>query len=326
MKKLSLVICVYNEEENIKPLSEQIITALAGMDYEAIFVDDGSTDQTREMVRSIEDEHFLLVELKRNYGQSSALQAGIDQATGEYVALLDGDLQNDPADIPMMLEICREGNWDMVAGVRANRKDGAFLRKVPSRIANYLIRESTGTTMRDLGCTLKIFTSEAIKSIHIYGELHRFIPVLLAFEGSVRLTQVDVNHRARKFGKSKYNLRRTSRVFSDLILMVFFRRYMQRPMHFFGFLGFISFLVGFAINFYLLILKLNGQDIWGKPLMILGLILLLTGIQFITIGIIAEMQMRTYYESQHKTPYSVRRITRGGKGERHGAQGVEHGA
>ncbi|MEL7587784.1 MAG: glycosyltransferase family 2 protein [Prolixibacteraceae bacterium] len=326
MKKLSLVICVYNEEENIKPLSEQIITALAGMDYEAIFVDDGSTDQTREMVRSIEDEHFLLVELKRNYGQSSALQAGIDQATGEYVALLDGDLQNDPADIPMMLEICREGNWDMVAGVRANRKDGAFLRKVPSRIANYLIRESTGTTMRDLGCTLKIFTSEAIKSIHIYGELHRFIPVLLAFEGSVRLTQVDVNHRARKFGKSKYNLRRTSRVFSDLILMVFFRRYMQRPMHFFGFLGFISFLVGFAINFYLLILKLNGQDIWGKPLMILGLILLLTGIQFITIGIIAEMQMRTYYESQHKTPYSVRRITRGGKGERHGAQGAEHGA
>lgn len=310
MKKLSLVICVYNEEQNVNPLSEQIVTALAGMDYEAIFVDDGSTDRTREMVRSVEDEHFILVELKRNFGQSSALQAGIDYATGEYVALIDGDLQNDPADIPMMLKLCQEGNWDMVAGVRANRKDGAFLRRIPSRIANYMIRESTGTTMRDLGCTLKVFTGEAIKSIHIYGELHRFIPVLLAYEGSVRLTQVDVNHRARKFGKSKYNLSRTTRVFSDLILMVFFRKYMQRPMHFFGFLGFISFFIGLLINIYLLILKIDGQDIWGKPIMILGLILLLTGIQFFTIGILAEIQMRTYYESQHKAPYSIRRISK----------------
>ncbi len=313
MKKLSLVICVYNEEQNIRPLSEQITAALAGMDYEAIFVDDGSTDRTREMIRSIEDDHFWLVELKRNYGQSSALQAGIDQASGEYVALIDGDLQNDPADIPMMLKICQEGNWDMVAGVRANRKDGTFLRKIPSRMANYLIRESTGTTMRDLGCTLKVFTREAIKSIHIYGELHRFIPVLLAFEGSIRLTQVDVNHRPREHGKSKYNLRRTSRVFSDLMLMVFFRRYMQRPMHFFGTLGILSFLAGLFINLYLLILKINGHDIWGKPIMLLGMILILTGVQVITIGILAEMQMRTYYESQHKTPYSIRRIVRSGK-------------
>ncbi len=309
MKKLSVVICVYNEEQNIKPLCEQIIAALAGIDYEAIFVDDGSVDQTCEMIRSIRDEHFVLVELKRNYGQSSALQAGIDHATGEYVALIDGDLQNDPADIPMMLKLCEEGNWDMVSGVRANRKDGAFFRKIPSRIANYLIRESTGTTMRDLGCTLKVFTSEAIRSIHLYGELHRFIPVLLAFEGSVRLTQVDVNHRPRKFGKSKYNLSRTSRVISDLILMVFFRRYMQRPMHFFGYLGFVSFSAGLLINIYLLILKIYGQDIWGKPLMILGLMLLLAGIQFITIGLVAEMQMRTYYESQQKTPYRIRKIT-----------------
>jgi len=313
VKKLSLVICVYNEEQNIKPLSEQIIAALARLDYEAIFVDDGSADNTREMIRSVEDEHFMLVELKRNYGQSSALQAGIDQATGEYVALIDGDLQNDPADIPMMLELCQAGNWDMVAGVRANRKDGAFFRKLPSRIANYMIRESTGTTMRDLGCTLKVFTGEAIKSIHIYGELHRFIPVLLAYEGSVRLTQVDVNHRARKFGKSKYNLSRTTRVFSDLILMVFFRRYMQRPMHFFGTLGFFFFGIGLLINIYLLILKIYGQDIWGRPIMILGLILLLTGIQFFTIGIFTEMQMRTYYESQRKTPYNIRKITRNKK-------------
>ncbi len=310
MKKLSLVICVFNEEQNIRLLVEQIINALKGIDYEAIFVDDGSTDRTREMVRSIDNEHFMLIELKRNYGQSSALQAGIDQAEGEYVALIDGDLQNDPADIPMMLKMCQEGNWDMVAGVRVNRKDGAFLRKILSRIANYLIRESTGTTMRDLGCTLKVFTREAIKSIHIYGELHRFIPILLAFEGSVRLTQVNVNHRARTFGKSKYNLRRTSRVFSDLILMVFFRRYMQRPMHFFGALGLLSFIVGFLINLYLLILKINDQDIWGKPIMILGLILIITGVQFITIGILSEIQMRTYYESQNKKPYSIRQVTK----------------
>ncbi len=309
MKQLSLVICVYNEELNIKPLSEQIQSALPDYDFEAIFVDDGSTDTTREKIKEINDERFILVELKRNYGQSSALQAGIDHAEGEYVVLLDGDLQNDPADIPMMLKMCKDEEWDMVAGVRANRKDGAFLRKIPSKIANYIIRESTGTKMRDLGCTLKVFTKESIKSIHIYGELHRFIPVLLAFEGSTRLTQVDVNHRAREFGKSKYNLSRTTRVFSDLLLMLFFKKYMQRPMHFFGGLGIITLGIGFLINVYLLILKILGYDIWGKPLLILGLLLVVAGIQFVTTGLVAEMQMRTYFESQRKTPYRVRKVS-----------------
>ncbi len=309
MKQLSLVICVYNEELNIKPLSEQIKKALSDYDYEAIFVDDGSTDTTRDEIRAINDERFILVELKRNYGQSSALQAGIDQAAGEYVVLLDGDLQNDPADIPMMLEMCKKGEWDMVAGVRANRKDGAFLRKIPSKIANYIIRESTGIKMRDLGCTLKVFTNESIKTIHIYGELHRFIPALLALEGSTRMTQVDVNHRAREFGKSKYNLSRTTRVFSDLLLMLFFKKYLQRPMHFFGGMGIITFGIGVLINAYLLILKILGHDIWGKPLLILGLLLVVAGIQFITIGIVAEMQMRTYFESQKKTPYRIRKVS-----------------
>lgn len=309
MKQLSLVICVYNEELNIKPLSEQIKNALKDFDYEAIFVDDGSTDRTREEVRAINDDHFLLLELKKNYGQSSALQAGIDAASGEYVALIDGDLQNDPADIPMMIKMAKEGEWDMVAGVRANRQDGAFLRKIPSKIANYLIREATGIRMKDLGCTLKVFTKEAIKSIHIYGELHRFIPALLALEGSTRMTQVDVNHRAREFGKSKYNLSRTTRVFSDLILMVFFKKYMQRPMHFFGGIGIVTLGLGMLINFYLLILKIFGHDIWGKPILILGMILVMGGVQLITIGIVAEMLMRTYYEGQNKKPYRVRRIT-----------------
>ncbi|KOH46791.1 glycosyltransferase family 2 protein [Sunxiuqinia dokdonensis] len=309
MKQLSVVICVYNEELNIRPLSEQIKAALKDLDYEAIFVDDGSTDRTCEEVKAINDEHFLLLELKKNYGQSSALQAGIDAAQGEYVALIDGDLQNDPEDIPMMLKMAIDGQWDMVAGVRANRKDGAFLRKIPSKIANYLIREATGIRMKDLGCTLKVFTHEAIKSIHIYGELHRFIPALLALEGSTRITQVDVNHRAREFGKSKYNLSRTTRVFSDLVLMVFFKKYMQRPMHFFGGIGIATLGIGFLINFYLLILKILGNDIWGKPILILGMILVMGGIQFMTIGIMAEILMRTYYEGQNKKPYRVRRIT-----------------
>lgn len=308
MKELSLVICVYNEELNIRPLSEQIINALKGYNYEAIFVDDGSSDKTREEVLKIKDEHFTLLELKKNYGQSSALQAGIDLAEGEHIVLLDGDLQNDPADIPMMLNLAKEGGWDLVAGVRANRKDGAFLRKIPSKIANYIIRESTGIKMKDLGCTLKVFTKEAVKSITIYGELHRFIPVLLALEGNVRITQTNVNHRSREFGKSKYGISRTTRVMSDLMLMLFFKKYLQRPMHLFGQMGIITFGIGMLINVYMLVLKFMGQDIWGKPLLLLGILLVLGGIQFITIGIIAELQMRTYYESQDKKTYSTRRV------------------
>src|SRR5690554_4656116 len=308
MKKLSLVICVFNEEPNIKPLADQIQNALQNIDFEAIMVDDGSTDGTRKEILKINDNRFVLLELKRNYGQSSALQAGIDYASGEYVVLLDGDLQNDPADIPQMLKLMEEEEWDMVAGVRANRKDGMFLRKIPSKIANYMIRKSTGTTMKDLGCTLKIFTHETIKSIHIYGELHRFIPVLITQEGATRITQIDVNHRPRQFGTSKYNLSRTTKVLSDLFLMLFLKNYIQRPMHFFGGLGLITFGIGALINVYLLILKILGHDIWGKPLLLLGALLVMGGIQFITIGIIAELQMRTYYESQQKKPYRIKRI------------------
>lgn len=308
MKKLSVVICVYNEEPNIIPLAGQIKTALEGIDYEAIFVDDGSTDGTRREVLKINDPRFVLVELKRNYGQSSALQAGIDQAEGEFVVLLDGDLQNDPADVPGMLKMIEDEEWDMVAGVRANRKDGMFLRKVPSKIANYMIRKSTGIHMKDLGCTLKIFTRDTIKSIHIYGELHRYIPALIALEGATRITQVDVNHRPREFGSSKYNLGRTTRVISDLITMVFFKKYLQRPMHFFGTLGIVTFFIGVIINLFMLILKLSGHDIWGRPLLFLGILLVMGGIQFITIGIIAELQMRTYFESQNKKPYRVKRV------------------
>ena len=308
MKKLSLVICVFNEEQNIYPLTVQITEALKDIDFEAIYVDDKSTDGTRSEIKKIKDPRFKLIELKRNYGQSSALQAGIDHAKGEFIALIDGDLQNDPADLPRMLKMMEEEEWDMVAGVRANRKDGFFLRKIPSRIDNYIIRKSTGTKMKDLGCTLKIFTSDTIKSINIYGELHRFIPVLITLEGATNITQTNVNHRPRKFGSSKYNLSRTTHVISDLILMFFQKKYLHRPMHIFGGIGIITFGIGIIINLYMLFLKISGYDIWGKPLMLLGILLVMGGIQFITTGIIAELLMRTYFESQHKRPYRIKYI------------------
>ena len=307
MRELSVVITVINEEDNIHPLINEIRNALAGMDYEVIFVDDGSTDATKKRIKEIIDERVILVELKKNYGQSTAMTAGIDHATGKYIALLDGDLQNDPADIPFMLTLLKKEDWDVVAGNRKNRKDGMFLRKIPSKIANYFIRRWTKVYIKDYGCTLKIFKREIAEDLGLYGELHRFIPVLAAMQGA-RITQVDVKHHARKFGKSKYGLGRTFRVMSDLVTMIFFRRYIQKPMHLFGTMGFISLFFGVIINIYLLVLKILGHDIWGKPLLILGLIFLLGGIQLITIGIIAEISVRTYFESSNKKTYQVRKV------------------
>lgn len=307
MKELSVVITVMNEEENIKPLLQTVRNALAGIDYEVILVDDGSTDKTRLEVLENADDRTMLVELRKNYGQSTAMTAGIDYSRGKYVALLDGDLQNDPTDIPPMLDLLKREDWDVVAGNRKNRKDGFILRKIPSRIANALIRRMTGVYFKDYGCTLKIFKREIAEELGLYGELHRFIPVLAKLQGA-RITQVDVKHHARQFGKSKYGINRTFKVMSDLVLMVFFRKYLQKPMHLFGTIGFISLGLGFLINIYLLILKLMGHDIWGRPILILGLILLLGGIQFITIGIIADINVRTYFESQNKKTYNVRRV------------------
>ena len=296
-----------DEQDNIKPLLEAVRSALSGIDYEVVLVDDGSTDKTKQQIIEHADNRTILVELRKNYGQSTAMTAGIDYSTGKFVALLDGDLQNDPADIPSMLQLLKEEDWDVVAGNRKNRKDSFLLRKIPSKIANSLIRRMTGVYIRDYGCTLKIFKREIAVELGLYGELHRFIPVLAKMQGA-KITQVDVNHKPRIHGKSKYGINRTFKVMSDLILMVFMRKYMQKPMHLFGPIGFISFGIGAAINIYLLILKITGHDIWGKPLLILGLILLLGGIQFITIGIIADINTRTYFESQNKKTYTVRKV------------------
>ena len=313
MKKISLVICVYNEEENIHPLVDKISSALDGIfDYEIIYVDDGSTDATVRKIKSLENPRIILIEFKKNYGQSSALAAGIDHAEGEFIITMDGDLQNDPSDIPMMVELAEKEEWDLVAGIRKNRKDGFIFRKIPSRMANAMIRRTTNVRIKDYGCTLKAIRKDVAKNLGIYGELHRFIPVLASFEGA-RITQVDVKHHSRIHGKSKYGLSRTFRVASDLLLMLFLKKYLQRPMHLFGNTGIIIFLIGAAISLYLLVLKILGQDIWGKPLMLLGILLIIAGIQLITIGIVAELQMRTYFESQSKKPYQIKRITGGQK-------------
>lgn len=312
MRELSIVITVMNEEDNVYPMVEAVHAALAAIDYELIFVDDGSTDATRTRIRELVNERIMLVELRKNYGQSTAMTAGIDHTTGRYVALLDGDLQNDPTDIPSMLDLMKREDWDVVAGNRKNRKDGFILRKIPSKIANYLIRRWTKVYIKDYGCTLKIFKREIAEDLGLYGELHRFIPVLAAMQGA-RITQVDVKHHARLHGTSKYGLGRTFRVMSDLVTMVFFRRYIQKPMHLFGTMGFIGLFIGIIINLYLLALKILGHDIWGKPLLILGLIFLLGGIQLITIGILAEINVRTYFESSNRKTYQVRKIYGGDK-------------
>ncbi len=310
--KISVVIPVMNEEENIAPLFAQLRDALKDLDYELIFVDDGSTDKTVEKIKELADERTKLIVFNRNFGQSLAMAAGIDAATGDVIATIDGDLQNDPHDIPVMLEKMQKEGWDVVAGVRANRQDGLVLRKIPSKIANWIIRKTTGVYLRDYGCTLKLFKRDVAKNLGLYGELHRFIPVLAKLYGA-KMTEMDVRHHPRIHGQSKYGIGRTFKVISDLMLMLFFQKYGTKPMHLFGTLGFIMFGLGVVIDFYLFVLKLFGNDIGGRPLLILGVMLTLGGIQLITTGFLAEIMMRTYYEAQNKKPYIIKEIYTGKK-------------
>ncbi len=309
--KISVVIPVYNEEENIKELYKQIDRSLGNYKYtyEIIYINDGSTDLTWKTIKELgkNDSNVVGIDLAGNYGQSSALAAGIDHASGDYIVTMDGDLQNDPDDIPAMVDELENNDWDLIAGVRANRRDGLISRKIPSRLANFIIRTITGVKFRDYGCTLKVFKSDLAKSLGLYGELHRFIPVLARLQGA-RITQMNVKHRSRIHGKSKYGINRFFKVMSDLLLMLFFKKYLQKPMHLFGTIGIIILFAGIVINIYLVVLKILGQDIWGKPLLLLGIMLTLGGIQIITIGILAELMMRTYYESQQKKPYKIKSI------------------
>ncbi|QCI27562.1 glycosyltransferase family 2 protein [Caminibacter pacificus] len=303
--KLSVVVPLMNEEDNIKYLIEEVDKALKDFDYELILVDDGSTDNTVEEIKKHMNDKTKLVILNRNYGQTSAMAAGIEVASGDIIVTIDGDLQNDPSDIPMMIEKLNEG-YDVVAGIRAKRKDEPF-RKFLSKIANKIIRKVTGVHITDYGCTLKVFKKDVAKNLQLYGELHRFIPILAEMYGA-KITEVPVKHHERKFGKSKYGFNRTFKVISDLMYLVFMQRFGQKPMHFFGTVGFIMFSLGVLIDFYLLILKLFGQSIGGRPLLTLGTMLILGGIQLITTGFLAEIMIRTYYESQGKKPYVIKEI------------------
>jgi len=313
MKKLSVVIPLMNEEDNIEPLFKAIREALKDIDYELILVDDGSTDNTVNKVKELADSRTKLLIFNRNFGQTTAMAAGIDEAEGELIVTLDGDLQNDPSDIPMMIEKLESEGWDVVAGRRANRQDDS-LRKIPSKIANWIIRRTTGVYIRDYGCTLKLFKKDVAKNLGLYGELHRYIPVLAKLYGA-KMTEVDVKHHPRIHGESKYGIGRTFKVISDLMLMLFFQKYATRPMHLFGGVGFAMLFSGALINFYLLILKLFGESIGSRPLLLLGILLVLGGIMLISTGFLAELVMRTYYESQNKKPYIIKEVFEGSREE-----------
>ncbi|MGB3452825.1 MAG: glycosyltransferase family 2 protein [Moheibacter sp.] len=306
-EKLSVVVPVYNEEENAALLVERINSALKGKDYEIILVDDGSTDATSRIIKELDDPKVVLIQLKKNYGQSLALAAGIDYAKGDYIITMDGDLQNDPDDIPMMYNKAKAEDWDVVTGIRQKRKDN-FIRTFPSKIANRIIRKTTKLDIKDHGCALKVFNRETAKELNLYGEMHRYI-TLLAFLNGARVTEVNVRHHQRQFGKSKYGLGRTTKVINDLILLLFQRKYSQKPIHLFGNFGFFSCSVGGLILVYLLFVKFAlGEDIGNRPLLILGILLMFLGVQFFTTGIIIDLQMRTYFESQQKRPYKIRKI------------------
>ena len=310
MEKVSFVVPIFNEKDNIEPLCKAITESMKTTPYpfEIILVNDGSSDDTWSEIitASVRYKNLTAIDLVTNYGQSSALSAGIDQAEGELIVLMDGDMQNDPADVPMMLQILKDRDCDVVSGERVKRKDSALSRRVPSRVANFFIRIITGVKLRDYGCALRVFRGDVARNLGLYGELHRFIPVLAVLQGA-HMEQVPVRHHPRKFGKSKYGMGRAFRVISDLLFIVYFKRFQNRPIHFFGTLGLITFGSGAIIDLYFLVLKIMGNDIWGKPLLLLGFMLTIGGIQIITIGIISEILMRTYYESQSKKPYRIKR-------------------
>ena len=313
---LSIVIPVFNEEENIAPLIREIDAVLTpmGKSYEIVAVDDGSRDGTFAVLRRLcaEAKHLKVVKLKRNFGQTAAMAAGLAHADGAVVVLMDGDAQNDPADIPALLNKLDEGN-DMVAGWRYNRQDSFLNRRLPSMIANRLISWTTHVKLHDYGCTLKAMRKDLAKGLRLYGEMHRFIPAI-AYDRGALIAELKVNHRPRLRGKSKYGITRTLRVMLDLLTVKFLSSYSTRPAHVFGPIGLLSGLVGLVLGFYLTAQKfIYDLDIGGRPLLLLAILLIFIGIQFITMGLLGEMLARTYHESQNRPVYVVSEILEGDK-------------
>jgi len=308
---VSVVVPVYNEVESLPHLIEAIASAIqpSGLSYQIICVDDGSKDGSAELLKQLASsrDDLSAVLLRRNYGQTAAMSAGFDRATGRAIVTLDGDLQNDPADIPLLLAKLDEG-YDLVSGWRKNRQDNTISRLIPSRIANWLIGRVTGVTLHDYGCSLKAYKSELVADLNLYGELHRFLPALAFIEGA-RIAELPVRHHARRFGQSKYGIWRTFRVLMDLLTISFMKKFLTRPMHVFGLFGLSSMTLGTVLGIYLTFLKLAfGQSIGNRPLLILAVVLLLTGVQLFCFGLLAEVMMRTYHESQGKPIYRVREV------------------
>lgn len=308
---VSVVVPIYNEVESIPLLLEAISTTIQAsqLSYEIICVDDGSKDGSAELLKELAQSRNDLkaVILRRNYGQTPAMAAGFNHAIGKAIVTLDGDLQNDPADIPLLLAKLEEG-YDLVSGWRHKRQDAALTRLLPSKIANWLIGKTTGVQLHDYGCSLKAYRSELVADMNLYGELHRFLPALAYIEGA-RITEMPVRHHARRFGKSKYGLWRTFRVLMDLLTIYFMKTFLTRPMHVFGLLGLVSMTSGGIIGVYLTFVKLVlGEDIGNRPLLILAVLLLVTGVQLFCFGLLAELLMRTYHESQGRPIYRVREV------------------
>jgi glycosyltransferase involved in cell wall biosynthesis len=307
---ISIVIPFLNEEANLQPLCDELDSALGptGREYEILFIDDGSTDGGLALLEKLREDnpHIKIISFRRNFGQTAAMVAGLDFSSGRVVITLDADRQNDPADIPRLLGKIDEG-YDLVCGWRHDRQDSYVSRKLPSLIANRLISRITGVQLHDYGCTLKAMRSEVAKNITLYGELHRFIPAIASWMG-VRIAEVPVNHRPRTRGQSKYGLSRTFRVLLDLITVKFLLSYSGRPIHFFGIPGLICGTIGFITTTYLVIARLFfGMPLSDRPLLLFAIAMILVGIQFIVFGLLGELQIRTYYESQDKPIYFVRK-------------------
>ena len=308
---LSVVIPLHDEEPNVAELHRELTAALGawGRPYEILLVDDGSTDGTFGALKALQagDPHVRVIAFRRNFGQTAAFAAGFAHARGRVIATSDGDLQNDPRDLPMMVDLLDDGH-DIVCGWRRKRRDPWLTRRLPSKLANWLISRTTGVQLHDYGCSLKVFRGEVVRSLRLYGEMHRFIPAIASEQG-VRIAEVEVNHRPRRFGASKYGLSRTVRVILDLFTVKFLLSYSTQPIQIFGPPGLLMGTAGLAITAYLGYLRLfAGQGIGDRPLLLLGILLIFAGMQFLTLGLLAELQARTYHESQDKPTYAVREI------------------
>jgi glycosyltransferase involved in cell wall biosynthesis len=307
---LSIVIPIYNEDENVQILHEKLKEVLDPLkkEYEILFVDDGSTDRTLPVLEEIQakDKRVVVLSLRRNFGQTAAFAAGFDFARGDVIVTMDGDLQNDPADIPRLFELIKDN--DLVSGWRKKRKDPFFTRRLPSTIANWLISNVTGVKLHDYGCSLKAYRRDVIKNLKLYGEMHRFIPAVASWYG-VRIAEVEIGHHPRLRGKSKYGISRTIKVVLDLITVKFLQSFSTKPIQFFGPIGVLSGFLGFLILLYLSIDKLfMGHDIGARPLLLLGALLIIVGIQLIGMGLLGEMLVRVYHESQRKPIYVIKKV------------------